>query len=76
MTLPGPLQWLWDRWMQFSHGLGLVMSSILLSIMWLLGVGIYGIVWKIGGLFSNKKSVQTYWLPLAPSKPDDMRHPF
>ncbi|MBI3331830.1 hypothetical protein HYZ99_02610, partial [Candidatus Peregrinibacteria bacterium] len=54
MNLPPPFSWLWSAWMAFSHALGMVMSKIILTILWVVGFGLYGIVLKVIGLFQKK----------------------
>lgn len=54
MYLPPPFSWLYDAWMAFSKLLGMVMSKIILTVLWIVGFGIYGIIHKIVGLFVKK----------------------
>tara|TARA_Y100000310_G_scaffold309103_1_gene352873 strand:+ start:204 stop:521 length:318 start_codon:yes stop_codon:yes gene_type:complete len=52
-----------NLWMKFSHGLGEVMSRIILTLLWIVGFGPYSIVWKIIHLFKGKKK-DTYWVEI------------
>jgi hypothetical protein len=76
MKLPPPLSWLWDAWMAFSRVLGFVMSRIILTILWIVGFGIYGIILKVVGLFSKKESGASMWIDCEPVKSDSLKHQF
>jgi hypothetical protein len=61
MQIPRLLKPFYDVWMAFSHALGLVMSKMLLTILWIVLFGPYAIIWKI----ANRKKIvskQTYWI--------------
>ena len=77
MNLPVPLRLLWKGWMKFSHILGLIMSTVILTILWIVGFGLYAIVLKIiqiPSLFS--KSPATYWIDIKPDPIENMKYPF
>ena len=77
MKLPPPLSWLYNAWMAFSKVLGMVMSKIILTILWIVGFGIYGIIRKIGLLFVGKTEAPgTFWIDVPPTAPDDLHHQF
>lgn len=76
MNLPPPLSWLWTGWKAFSHAFGRVMSFIILTILWIIGFGAYGIVRKIIGLFGHKEKPSTYWLDTEHSLEDSLSHQF
>lgn len=77
MKLPPPFNWLYDAWMAFSHVLGMVMSKIILTILWIVGFGSYGIARKIIFLFVKKAEAPgTYWIDVLPTEPDDLHHQF
>ena len=44
MQLPPFLQWLKDKWMIVGHAIGFVMSRIILTAFWIVGVGIYAVL--------------------------------
>ena len=69
MYLPPPLSWLWEGWKLFSHTFGRVMSFIILTILWIIGFGVYGIALKIINLFQKKTKPDTYWIDVE--KPTD-----
>jgi len=73
-VLPTPLKQLYKMWEIFSHGLGMVMSKILLTILWLLVFGPYAIIWKALHLF--KKKPQSYWVDIDPKEKTDMKYQF
>ncbi|MBI1934245.1 hypothetical protein HYS30_01130 [Candidatus Peregrinibacteria bacterium] len=61
MNLPPPLSWLCAGWMTFSHVLGMIMSKIILTLLWIVGFGLYGIVLKIVKLVKREAPPETYW---------------
>lgn len=61
-------------WMKFSHALGIVMSKIILTVLWIVGFGSYAIAWKIAHVFKRKKK-DTYWKAISNEK-NDMKYPF
>ncbi len=63
MRIPAPLQPAYDAWMAFSKALGRVMSFIILTVLWVVGFGIYGIVKKIMNVVTAKSQTNSYWLP-------------
>ena len=69
------LKKLYQGWMAFSHILGRIMSTILLTILWVVVFGIYAIVLKIMKLFSKKPSTDTYWIDVSQDS-TDMRYQF
>ncbi|MFA7682304.1 MAG: hypothetical protein WCX61_04730 [Candidatus Peribacteraceae bacterium] len=63
MQLPPPLSWIWKGWMAFSHALGMVMSKVILTVLWLLVFSIYGIAVKIIAIKKLwQKPAKTYWI--------------
>ncbi len=74
MKLPEWLQAVKDVWMKFSHAIGFVMSKILLTVLWIVVFGIYGIVHMIGKMFSEAPAPK--WLDMDPEFEDSMRHQF
>lgn len=77
MNIPAPLKLLFEGWMKFSHILGLIMSTIILTILWIVGFGLYAIILKIimiPSLF--KKSPETYWIDIKPDPIENMKYPF
>lgn len=69
------LRKIYRLWMSLSHILGRIMSTILLSMLWILVFGIYAIILKISGLCSGKHFRETYWIDVSKEKPD-MRFQF
>jgi hypothetical protein len=76
MRLPPPLSWLWEGWKMFSHAFGRVMSFIILTILWIVGFGTYGIVMKVMRLFRSEVATDSYWVDLEPMKEDSLVHQF
>lgn len=64
MKIPAVLRVPYRAWMAFSHVLGLVMSSIMLTILWIVAFGFYGIVLKISHILRPRKDARTEWKPL------------
>jgi len=75
MTLPSPLKQLWSGWMAVSHAIGMVMSSIILTIMWVVIFGAYGIVLKLPALFVKKTKRDSFWWDVS-GEQHDFRHQF
>lgn len=72
-----PFSWFYKAWMKFSHILGRIMSWILLTILWIVGFGIYGIVMKLVKLFKPKPHrVATYWIESEPHSVQQMSRQF
>lgn len=77
MSLPFPLRALWRGWMAFSHVLGMIMSTIILTILWIVGFGIYAIILRIIQIPSFfRKTPETYWIDAKPASVEEMRYPF
>lgn len=47
--------------MAFSHVLGMIMSRIILTLLWIVGFGIYAIALKIANLVKRKSPKLSYW---------------
>ena len=62
--------------MAFSHALGMVMSKIILTILWLTAFTIYAVCIKIGGLFQKKTKLDSYWVDTQPDFKDSMKYQF
>ena len=77
MRLPPPLSWFAEAWMEFSRVLGMIMSKVILTILWIVGFGIYGIILKIVRLFVRKsRAPGTYWIDLPPAQSGDLHRQF
>jgi len=76
MKLPAPLRWIRDGWMAFSHLLGLIMSKIILTIVWIVLFSIYGVIQKIISLLRPEKPQASYWVDPPAEAPDALRHQF
>jgi len=76
MKLPPPLNYLWKGWMAFSNVLGMIMSKVILTVMWLAVFSIYGVILKIVMLFKPKKKSDTYWVNPPKKIENDLRHQF
>ncbi len=61
--------------MRFSHILGRIMSTILLTIIWIVVFGAYAIVLKIVRLFSTTTATQGYWIDVSKEN-TDMKYQF
>ncbi|MDP7477042.1 MAG: hypothetical protein QF442_01180, partial [Candidatus Peribacteraceae bacterium] len=44
--LPPPISWIYALWKKFSHVLGIIMTFIILTVLWIVGFGVYAIVMK------------------------------
>jgi hypothetical protein len=74
MNLPKPLRVLWRGWMAIAHAIGRVMSAILLTIFWIVGIGSYAVIAKFIKLWKQDKAQTTYWVSVESSS--DLTHPF
>lgn len=63
--------------MAFSHALGMVMSTIILTILWIMGFGIYAIVLRIISFPAYfRRHPNSYWIAAKPASAEEMRYPF
>ncbi len=77
MKLPPPLSWLWAAWKLFAEILGKIMSKIILTILWIVGFGTYGIILKCIWVFRRKPpTAASYWIDVPPAPPGDLHHQF
>lgn len=75
--LPLPLQLPWIGWKWFSYGLGRMMSWIILTLLWLVGFGAYGMVLHIVRFLRLEPERRaSAWLEVAPNAPDTYRRQF
>ncbi|PIP65554.1 hypothetical protein COW95_01155, partial [Candidatus Peregrinibacteria bacterium CG22_combo_CG10-13_8_21_14_all_49_11] len=63
-------------WMKFSHVLGMIMSKIILTVLWIVGFGTYGICLKVIYLFKKEKKTDTYWLDTEQDFENSMKYQF
>jgi hypothetical protein len=61
--------------MAFSHVLGLVMSTILLTVLWIVGFGGYAIAMSIARLRA-RVPVASYWQVAIPQRREDLLRQF
>lgn len=77
MNLPFPVRQLFRGWMAFSHVFGMIMSTIILTILWIAGFGIYAVILRIVNFPKYfQKAPESYWIVARPMNPDEMRYPF
>jgi hypothetical protein len=62
--------------MAFANVLGKVMSKIMLTILWIVGFGSYGIVMKAMRLFRKDTPVSSTWIDVPPTGAEDLRRQF
>ncbi len=62
--------------MAVSHAMGMVMSRIILTLLWIVAFGLYAAIWRIGRLFSRAEKRETYWEDIPQPQPDHLRHQF
>lgn len=63
--------------MAFSRILGLIMSTIILTILWIIGFGFYAIVLKLIGIPSRfRKAPETFWLSCKSDPIEHIQYPF
>lgn len=77
MKCPKALKPLYDAWMKFSHVLGLIMSTIILTVLWIVGFGLYAITLRIIDIPSRfKEKPESYWIDIQSESHDLMQYPF
>ena len=77
MKLPPPLSWFYEAWMEFSKTIGMIMSKMIVTVLWIIGLGIYAIVRRILLLFVQKSEAPgSSWIDVEPVKQDDLHHQF
>lgn len=75
--LPPPISWMYAGWKKFSHVLGIVMSFLILTILWIVGFGIYALVMKIITVPKRfAKEPATYWVESEPVTLESMHRQF
>lgn len=72
-----PLSWIFALWKKFSHLLGTVMSFLILTVLWIVGFGLYGIILQIITLPKRfTPEPKSYWIEAVPSTKETMCHQF
>jgi len=71
-----PVSWVFAIWKKFSHLLGIVMSSLILSVLWTIGIGLYALLYKLGSPFRKKPLSDTYWIDIPTNADRNLRHQF
>ena len=72
-----PISWIYAVWKKFSHILGIVMSFIILTILWIVGFGIYALILKVITLPKRfAKEPNTFWIDVEPTTNESMAHQF
>lgn len=75
--LPVPIKQIFELWKKFSHILGLIMNFIILTILWIVGFGMYAIIIKIITFpkkFASKPN--SYWIESEPTSVESMQYQF
>jgi hypothetical protein len=72
-----PISWIYALWKKFSHVLGIVMSFVILTILWIVGFGIYAIIMRVITLPKRfKPDPDSYWIDCEPTTIESMKHQF
>lgn len=72
-----PVNWIYAAWKKFAHGLGIVMSFLILTILWIVGFGIYAIVMKVITFPKRfKQEPDSYWIDCEPTTIESMKRQF
>lgn len=74
--LPSPVRGIYALWEKFAKAFGLVMSTIILTVFWIVMIGIYAVISKIITLFQKKNPSDTYWIPSEPHPVEAMSRQF
>jgi len=67
---------LWKYWMAFSHAIGMVMSWVILSVFWVVGIGIYALILQFVRLCTSTSARNAIWENPQPEYPESIRHQF
>ena len=75
--LPTPLKYSYAVWKKFAHVLGIIMSFLILTILWIVGFGIYAIAIKVITLPKRfRGEPDSYWIDTEPTSLESMKHQF
>ncbi len=70
-------QKIFKAWKAFGHMLGLVMSKVIFTVLYIVGVGVYAIIAFIIRFFSSSHSSKSTWRSKEdPPTWESMSHPF
>lgn len=76
-NLPTPIKQIYALWETFSHYLGIVMSFLILTVLWIIGFGTYGIILKIISLPKRfAREPESYWITATSSTKETMSQQF
>ena len=73
--MPPPLRWLKDQWMRVNRAVGFAVSTILLTVFWIVVIGGYALVRKFVGLFWLRDPKKPGWTSIL-QEGQDMRFQF
>ena len=75
--LPPPLKAGYNVWKAFAHVLGIIMSFLILTLLWIFGFGIYAIIIQLITLPKRfRKEPDSYWIDVEPTTVESMKHQF
>ena len=74
--LPSPIREIYALWEKFAKALGLVMSTIILTVFWIVMIGIYAVIMKIIAMFAAEERTDTYWVASEPHPVEAMSRQF
>lgn len=60
---------LYRYWMKFAHVLGWVNGRIILTALYVVVIGPYALLLRVGRLFSRRPAVGTYWIEKPYERP-------
>ncbi len=63
-------------WLKLSHALGFLMSSILLTVLWVTLFAVYAIALKIIRFFRRPRNAVTYWIDVSENDQRNMCRQF
>jgi hypothetical protein len=76
VTLPTPLRQLWNGWKRVSRAIGIALSFVVLTIVWLVAFGLYALILRVIRLFKKKGNPASYWRDTVPESAENLLHPF
>jgi|GEM_PF-3942091 len=75
LTALAPLRWFWEGWKRAGHAIGIVLSFVVLTMLWIVAFGLYALIMKCGRVFKDTAPA-TYWRAVDPDYPESLLHGF
>lgn len=64
-------------WIALSHALGVAVSAVVLTVLWVLAIGVYGVGVRLASLRRGlAPPPDTFWVPSPPAPERHLGEPF